>query len=161
MPRSPVPPGGRASALTPPLWRPDADGGCGFRARLPYAKVAGVREISEEPVGPARRATRRIAHRDRAAPRRSFVSSGQLRVLDVATGTVTLLTESEGSESLSVFAGAGFEFSPDGDRILFSRTEEDGTGANSLWSVNVDGSNLRRLVTGTAWGDWLSPSPTR
>jgi Tol biopolymer transport system component len=82
-------------------------------------------------------------------------------VLDVATGTVTLLTESEGSESLSVFAGAGFEFSPDGDRILFSRTEEDGTGANSLWSVNVDGSNLRRLVTGTAWGDWLSPSPTR
>jgi hypothetical protein len=48
MPRSPVPPGGRASALTPPLWRPDADGGCGFGARLPYAKGGGVREISEE-----------------------------------------------------------------------------------------------------------------
>jgi Tol biopolymer transport system component len=69
----------------------------------------------------------------------------ELRVVDVATGTVTSLAEKDGSE-LSVL-----DFSPDGDRILFSRAE-------SLWSVNADGSDLRRLVTGTGWGDWLSPS---
>ena len=69
---------------------------------------------------------------------------------------VSLLIEPDGSAVLSVI-----EFSPDGDRILFSRTEEAGTGANSLWSVNTDGSDLRRLVTGTASGDWLSPSQTR
>jgi Tol biopolymer transport system component len=84
----------------------------------------------------------------------AFVSSGQLRVLDVATGTVTLLTESEGSEWISVI-----EFSPEGDRVLFSRTEDGGSRVSSVWSVNADGSNLRRLVTGTAWGDWLSLSP--
>ena len=80
----------------------------------------------------------------------------ELRVLDVATGTVTLLTEMDGSDMLSVI-----EFSPEGDRILFSRTEDGGAGVSSLWSVNADGSDLRRLVAGTAWGDWLSPSQTR
>jgi Tol biopolymer transport system component len=85
----------------------------------------------------------------------AFTSQGsrELRLVDVATGTVTLPIEPDGSAVLSVI-----EFSPDGDRILFSRTEEDGTGANSLWSVNADGSHLRRLVTGTDSGDWLSPS---
>jgi TolB protein len=74
----------------------------------------------------------------------------QLRLLDVATGTVTLLAESE--DSLSVI-----DFSPEGDRILFSREED---GVSSLWSINADGSDLRRLVAGTYQGDWLSPSPT-
>jgi hypothetical protein len=32
--------------LTPPLWRPDADGGCGFEARLLYMG-GGVREIED------------------------------------------------------------------------------------------------------------------
>jgi Tol biopolymer transport system component len=83
-----------------------------------------------------------------------FTGNGtELRVVDVATGTVTSLVETDGSDTLSVL-----DFSPDGDRIIFSRTEDQGTGANSLWSVNVDGSNLRRLVAGTDWGDWLSPN---
>ena len=72
----------------------------------------------------------------------------ELRVVDVVTGTVTSLTEVDGSDGLSVL-----DFSPDGDRILFLRTE-------SLWSVNVDGSNLRRLVAGADGGDWFSPSRT-
>ncbi len=80
----------------------------------------------------------------------------KLRVVDVATGTVTLLAETDGSDMLSVI-----DFSPEGERILFARTEDRGSGASSLWSVNADGSDLRRLVTGTAWGDWLSPSQTR
>jgi Tol biopolymer transport system component len=86
----------------------------------------------------------------------AFTGNGtELRVVDVATGTVTSLVETDGSDTLSVL-----DFSPDGDRVLFSRTEDQGTGANSLWSVNVDGSDLRRLVAGTAWGDWWSPNQT-
>ncbi|HEX2032053.1 MAG TPA: hypothetical protein VHL78_11740 [Actinomycetota bacterium] len=95
----------------------------------------------------------------------AFSSSGrgrleQLRMLDVATGRVTLVTEVTRSETLDVI-----DFSPDGDRILFSREDD---GSSSLWSINADGTDLRRLVAGTAWGDWLSvyaapsspPSPT-
>jgi Tol biopolymer transport system component len=76
----------------------------------------------------------------------------QLRVLDMGTGTVTLLAEWEGSEWISLIG-----FSPDGERILFSRTSAAGAGPRSLWSINADGSDLRRLVNGTAHGDWFSP----
>lgn len=93
----------------------------------------------------------------------AFISGNgtELRLLDVATGTVTLLTETDGLDMLGAIAGSRFEFSPEGDLILFSRTEDEGAGASSLWTVNADGSDLRRLVAGTAWGDWLSLSPTR
>jgi Tol biopolymer transport system component len=84
----------------------------------------------------------------------------ELLLLDVATGTVTLLTETDGSDILSTAASAPFEFSPEGDRILFSKTEDEGAAVGSLWSVNVDGSNLRRLVARTDWADWFTPSPT-
>jgi Tol biopolymer transport system component len=92
----------------------------------------------------------------------AFISGNgtELRLLDVATGTVTLLTETDGSDMLAAIAGSRIEFSPEGDRILFSRTEDEGVGASSLWTVNADGSDLRRLVAGTAWGDWLSPTQT-
>ena len=77
--------------------------------------------------------------------------SAELRVLEVATGSVTLLTEGERGTYLSVIG-----FSPQGDRILFSRTEDRGTGESSLWSMGVDGSDARVVVAGTGWGDWLS-----
>ena len=77
----------------------------------------------------------------------------QLRVLDVATGAVTLLAEADGSEDLEVI-----DFSPEGDRIHFARLKGP-IGAGSLWSVKADGSDLRRVVA-VAWGDWLSPGPT-
>ena len=35
-----------------------------------------------------------------------------------------------------------------------------GRGLSSLWSINADGSDLRRLVSGNVWGDWQSLSPT-
>ena len=76
----------------------------------------------------------------------------ELRLLDVATGRVTSLVES--SDYLSVI-----DVSPQGDRILFSRIDDQGAGKQSLWSINADSSDLRRLIEGTAWGDWLSPSP--
>jgi Tol biopolymer transport system component len=79
----------------------------------------------------------------------------ELRVVDVATGTVTLLADKDGSDILLVL-----DFSPEGDRILFSRAEDRGIGPSSLWSIHADGSHLRRLVTGADSGDWLSPSQT-
>jgi Tol biopolymer transport system component len=89
----------------------------------------------------------------------------ELRLLNVATGTVTLLTATEGSDMLLVLAGTMIEFSPKGDRILFSTTGDWSTSGSStlessLWSVNADGADLRHLVTRTGYGDWLSLSPT-
>jgi Tol biopolymer transport system component len=85
----------------------------------------------------------------------------ELRVIDLATGTVTSLAGMGGSDRLWVI-----EFSPEGDQILFSRTEDEGRGVSSLWSIHADGSDPRRLVTGTnalspVWGDWQSLSQTR
>jgi TolB protein len=95
----------------------------------------------------------------RAGDRIAFTSGdgSELRVLDVATGTVTLLTEGDWPK----FTFRVIDFSPEGDRILFSRTEDRSLGVSSLWSVRADGSHPRRLVTGTASGDWLSHSQTR
>ena len=79
--------------------------------------------------------------------------ASELRVVDVASGTVTSLAGMRGNESISVLS-----FSPDGDRILFSRTNTN--DGSSLWSINVDGSDPHRLVTGSGWGDWQPLSPT-
>ena len=92
---------------------------------------------------------------DRIAFTPTSRGSTQLRVLDVATGTATLLTEVDASNRLLLGVVLRvIDFSPQGDRILFESFHLDGVG---LWSVNVDGSDLRRLVAGTASGDWLSP----
>jgi Tol biopolymer transport system component len=66
------------------------------------------------------------------------------------SGSVTLLTVERGT-SLWVIG-----FSPEGDRILFSKTEE--AGKRSLWSIGVDGSGPRLLVAGTMDGEWFVPS---
>lgn len=77
------------------------------------------------------------------------LSTYELRVVDVASGRVTTLARARGA-----FPLAPIRFSPEGDRILFSRTESN--NETSLWSVNADGSDARLLVTGTGWGDWQS-----
>ena len=74
----------------------------------------------------------------------SLAHAHELRVLDLASGTVTSLVSVRGSDRLPAIA-----FSPDGDRILFATTDTD-----ALWSVRADGSDAQRLVTGTSWGDW-------
>lgn len=68
----------------------------------------------------------------------------ELRVLDVTSGTVTTLASDRGTDPLD-----GIAFSPEGDRILFSRQDVEG-----LWIVNADGSDARLLVARTSWGDW-------
>jgi hypothetical protein len=75
--------------------------------------------------------------------------SAELRVVDVATGSVTLLTEGERGVSLHAIG-----FSPRGDRILFRRDEGR---ADSLWSIGIDGSDARLVVAGAWQGEWLSP----
>jgi dipeptidyl aminopeptidase/acylaminoacyl peptidase len=77
--------------------------------------------------------------------------SAELRVLDVATGSVTQLIEGERGAALSVIG-----FSPEGDRILFSSADYRGAGEFSLWSIGVDGSDARLVVAGTSQGDWFS-----
>ena len=63
----------------------------------------------------------------------AFSDGEALRLLDVATGEVTRLTEEERGTDLRVMG-----FSPEGDRVLFSTIESDG-----LWSIGVDGSDDR------------------
>lgn len=73
-----------------------------------------------------------------------------LHVVDVATGSATMLFEGERRTILWVIG-----FSPDGDRILFVSFERaDSVG--SLWSIGVDGSDARRVVAGTSDGEWRS-----
>jgi Tol biopolymer transport system component len=78
----------------------------------------------------------------------------ELRVIEVATGTVTRLAGMAGTESVRAL-----DFSPDGDRILFSRVDTSGR-ERSLWTVDADGSDLRRLVSGSYWADWQVVRPT-
>ncbi len=82
----------------------------------------------------------------------------ELRVVDVASGTVTSVTSGHGTDSLRVI-----KFLPEGDRILFSVSAGTTVGATSVWSVSADGSNAKLLVTGTGWGDfdwqWLPAGP--
>jgi Tol biopolymer transport system component len=65
------------------------------------------------------------------------LSQTELRVLDVATGSVSLVTEGRRGSELEVVG-----FTPQGDRILFS-TGSDGSW--SLWSIGVDGSDARLI----------------
>ena len=75
------------------------------------------------------------------------LSTHELRVVDVASGTVTMLASASGAFPLNPI-----RFSPEGDRILFSRT--DANDVTSLWSVHADGSDPQLLVPGSGWGDW-------
>ena len=71
----------------------------------------------------------------------------ELLVRDVATGTDTSIADVAPSGRLHLI-----EFSAEGDRILFLRTDTEG-GASSLWSIGVDGSDARRLVETVEWAD--------
>ena len=75
-------------------------------------------------------------------------SPNRLRVVDVATGSATVLSE-----------GAWFEvigFSPEGDRVLYGEQrdvpEQPGTPLFSIWSIGIDGSDARQIVVGTYSG---------
>jgi WD40-like Beta Propeller Repeat len=82
------------------------------------------------------------------------ILANEISVVDVTSGTVTLLASASGTGTVQLIG-----FSPDGDLILFSRTDAGNT--SSLWSVHADGSDPQLLVSGADWGDWqwLPPGP--
>ena len=77
---------------------------------------------------------------------------GELAVVDVANGTVVSLADLGDHAD-----GAMLRFSPEGDQVLFTKADADGS---SLWSVGTDGSEPHQLVAGADWGDWQR-IPTR
>jgi hypothetical protein len=79
--------------------------------------------------------------------------SMEVGVVDIATGSVTLLAEGEPGATLRAIG-----FSPTGDRILFSSRlgNASRTLESSLWSVGIDRSDARLVVDGTMDGEWLS-----
>jgi Tol biopolymer transport system component len=86
----------------------------------------------------------------------ALLAHGELNVIDVASGTVTVLTQASaaldaGDKILGVRG-----FSPQGDRILYATGDVVGDQivAPALWSIGVDGSDARLLVAGTAQGQW-------
>jgi Tol biopolymer transport system component len=96
----------------------------------------------------------RIAFTSRASGEKTrWGYPNELSVLDVASGSVMPLAGMGGSYTIT-----SIKFSPEGDQILFTRT--DPTGALSLWSVHADGSDPHQVVAGTGWGDWQTvPTP--
>ena len=78
----------------------------------------------------------------------------EIRLVDVVSGTVTSVVTKGSGHDVNVLG-----FSPDGDRILFSKT--DAAGMSSLWSVRADGSDPQLLVKGADWGEWQPARPTR
>jgi Tol biopolymer transport system component len=184
-----VPPGMLAGGDHDPMWLPDGqsvmfpwddtvvpiDGSTPYHLQLPDLPRGGLVTYSPDGSLVAYSTGRSlvVASADGSEPREVFggwagsltwsptgdriaftTRKGQLRLLNVPTGTVTFLTEIGKSDYLSPI-----DFSPEGDRILFSRSDDRG-GRGSLWSINSDGSALRRVVAGTVWGDWWSPRQT-
>jgi len=91
---------------------------------------------------------------DRIAVTTRARGSDWVGVVDVTTGSVTLLVEGEPGATLQAIG-----FSPSGDRVLYSSRRGDAsrTFESSLWSVGIDGSDAHRVVDGTMDGEWLSP----
>jgi hypothetical protein len=81
----------------------------------------------------------------------------RLRVVDVSTGSTTLLSDGVPGTWFVVIG-----FSPEGDRVLFGEHrpvagQPEGTYLDSIWSIGVDGSDHRQIVAGT-YGGLLRPS---
>jgi Tol biopolymer transport system component len=89
----------------------------------------------------------------------ALIAHGALNVVDVASGTVTVLTDASVPLSGDMILGVR-GFSPQGDRILYATGHYppgDGPLVNAaLWSIGVDGSDARLVVAGTTEGGWRS-----
>ena len=77
----------------------------------------------------------------------------RLRIVDVATGSATLLSEGGPGTWFNVIG-----FSPEGDRVVFGEHrpvvgQPEGTYLDSIWSIAIDGSDARQIDVGTYSGD--------
>ena len=85
----------------------------------------------------------------------SMSRRGDLVVVDAASGEVTVLTEATAALSQGEYVNTIRGFSPQGDRILYAALVRDGgAGYNDLYSIGVDGSDVRLLVVGAMHGQW-------
>jgi Tol biopolymer transport system component len=84
----------------------------------------------------------------------AVLAHGELNVIDVASGTVTVLPEAraalDGGDEIVGVRG----FSPEGDRILYATDAGAEFGNTALWSIGVDGSDARLVIAGTTDGEW-------
>jgi Tol biopolymer transport system component len=75
----------------------------------------------------------------------------RLRIVDLATGSATVLSQGEPGTWFEVIG-----FSPQGDRVLFGEHRpvvgQPGAFLDSIWSIGVDGSDARRILVGTYTG---------
>ena len=76
----------------------------------------------------------------------------RLRIVDVATGSATVLSQGEPGSWFEVIG-----FSPEGDRVLFGEHrpvagQPEGTYLDSIWSIGVDGSDARQILAGAYTG---------
>lgn len=76
----------------------------------------------------------------------------RLRIVDVATGSVTVLSQGEPGTWFAVIG-----FTPDGNRVVFGEHrpvegQPEGTYLDSIWSIGIDGSDPRQIVVGTYSG---------
>ena len=76
----------------------------------------------------------------------------RLRIVDVATGSATVLSQGEPGTWFEVIG-----FSPEGDRVLFREhrpvvEQAEGTYLDSIWSIGVDGSDARQILVGAYTG---------
>ena len=73
----------------------------------------------------------------------------ELMVIDVATGSIRSLVGAGGTDTLTPL-----QFSPEGDRVLYSSDDGTGNGPVSTWSVAVVGSGSPVLVVNDGDGHW-------
>jgi WD40 repeat protein len=81
------------------------------------------------------------------------LSHDEISVVDVVSGTVTMLPEARAALNGNRILGIrGFSHRATGS----CTRRATGTGATGLWSISVDGSDARLVVAGTTQGEWQS-----
>ena len=135
------------------------------RAALPVAMLVAGRPGGRVPRRAVPSGPRRAAHRPpRADPLRRRLLAGSLarraarRLRGAAGRPLEDLAQADPGEGETALTNGPADteprFFPDGQSILFTRTDEKGD--SSLWRVPVVGGEERRLFTGAASGD-VSP----
>jgi WD40 repeat protein len=85
---------------------------------------------------------------DRGVSLRMPVAELELWILDLASGRTRALTHGAGDV-------LGHSWSPDGEDIVYSRTDVDDRAGGDLWVIDVDTGRVERLAEGEfAWPEW-------